>query len=179
MLFLRNVKVVCSSSNYRSVLQPFDFGIIPCFKQLYRKHIIQKLCAWWTQERMSNWKITVLQAIQITVADWQQVPQSTIVNSLCQCRCGHELNTQAYSESSTAKHYAFHVDWIYIGTGKGVDFRSCVSVDSELDECSICGFMYIVWWSWGWWEQWRRRKRQRWAWTSTELYQSTHCLQNC
>jgi hypothetical protein len=70
--------------------------------------------------------------IQIAVADWQQVPQSTGVNSLSQCSCGHGLNT-AHSEFSIAKDDAFHMDWIYIGTGKDVDFRSYMSVDSELD----------------------------------------------
>jgi hypothetical protein len=42
MSFLRNVKVVCSSSNCRSVLQPLNFGIIPCCNPLYNEHILQK-----------------------------------------------------------------------------------------------------------------------------------------
>lgn len=48
--FIRIVKVVCCPSICGSVLQPLDFGIMPCFKQLYRK----KLCAWFTGESMPN-----------------------------------------------------------------------------------------------------------------------------
>jgi hypothetical protein len=46
---LRNVKVVSYPSNCTSVVQPFDLGLIKCFKQLYRKH-----CAVWSHEEESG-----------------------------------------------------------------------------------------------------------------------------
>jgi hypothetical protein len=39
--FLRNVKVIRYLANCTSVLQPLDLGVIKCYKQLYRKCLMQ------------------------------------------------------------------------------------------------------------------------------------------
>jgi hypothetical protein len=39
--FLRNVKVIRYLANCTSVLQPLDLGVIKCYKQLYRKRLVQ------------------------------------------------------------------------------------------------------------------------------------------
>jgi hypothetical protein len=39
--FLRNVKVIRYLANCTSGLQPLDLGVIKCYKQLYRKRLVQ------------------------------------------------------------------------------------------------------------------------------------------
>jgi hypothetical protein len=39
--FLRNVKVIQYPANCTSVLQPLDLGVMKCYKQLYRKRLVQ------------------------------------------------------------------------------------------------------------------------------------------
>jgi hypothetical protein len=39
--FLRNVKVIRYPANCTSVPQPLDLGVIKCYKQLYRKRLVQ------------------------------------------------------------------------------------------------------------------------------------------
>jgi hypothetical protein len=41
--FLRNVKVLGYPANYTSVLQPLDLGVMKCYKQLYRKRLVQTI----------------------------------------------------------------------------------------------------------------------------------------
>jgi hypothetical protein len=101
--FLGNVKVVYYPPNCTSVLQPLDLGTIKCFKQLYRKYLVQKAVSLMDSEKDVELKINVLQAIHLTVAAWRQFTQSTILNCFCQCSYGRELNTEADSDSSTTR----------------------------------------------------------------------------
>jgi hypothetical protein len=39
---LRNVKVLLTPPNCTSVIQPLALGLIKCFKQVYRKQLVQK-----------------------------------------------------------------------------------------------------------------------------------------
>jgi hypothetical protein len=38
------IVLVCCPPDYTCLLQPLFWGIIKCYKQLYRKHIVQRLC---------------------------------------------------------------------------------------------------------------------------------------
>jgi hypothetical protein len=68
--FLRNVKVVYYPPNCTSVLQPLDLGTIKCFKQLYRKHLVQEAMCLMDSGKDVELKINVLQAIHFTVVAW-------------------------------------------------------------------------------------------------------------
>jgi hypothetical protein len=135
--FPRNVKVVYYPPNCTSVLQPLDLGTIKCFKQLYRKHLVQKAACLMDSGKDIELKINVLQAIHFTGAAWQQVTQSTTLNCFCQCGYRHELNTEADSDSSIEDDDAFHEDWIRLRAEKDVDFSSYISAHNELATCSI------------------------------------------
>jgi hypothetical protein len=51
---LSNIKVVYYPPDCTTALQPLHLGIIKCFQQLYRKHLLQKACACGLEERMMN-----------------------------------------------------------------------------------------------------------------------------
>jgi hypothetical protein len=70
MSFLRNVKVVYYPPNCTSVLQPLDLGTIKCFKQLYKKHLVQKAVCLMDSGKDVKLKINVFQVIHFTVAAW-------------------------------------------------------------------------------------------------------------
>jgi hypothetical protein len=79
-LFLSNVKVIRYPANCTSVLQPLDLGVIKCYKQLYRKHLMQTAVSLMDAGKGTKKKIIVLEALHYTVADLQQVTQQTIEN---------------------------------------------------------------------------------------------------
>jgi hypothetical protein len=78
--FLRNVKVIRYLANCTSVLQPLDLGVIKCYKQLYRKRLVQTAVCLRDEGKVTKKKINVLEALHYTVAALQQVTQQTIKN---------------------------------------------------------------------------------------------------
>jgi hypothetical protein len=78
--FLRNVKVIRYPANCTSVLQPLDFGVIKCYKQLYRKRLVQTAVCLMDAGKDSKKKINMLEALHYTVAVLQEVTQQTIEN---------------------------------------------------------------------------------------------------
>jgi hypothetical protein len=78
--FLRNVKVIQYPANCTSVLQPLDLGVLKCYKQLYRKHLVQTAVCLMDAGKDTKKKINVLEALHCTVAALQQVTQQTIEN---------------------------------------------------------------------------------------------------
>jgi hypothetical protein len=78
--FLRNVKVIQYKANCTSVLQPLDLGVIKCYKQLYRKRLVQTAACLMDAGKDTKKKINVLEALHYTVAALQQVTQQTIEN---------------------------------------------------------------------------------------------------
>jgi hypothetical protein len=76
--FVRNVKVIRYPENCTSVLQPLDLGVIKCYKQLYRKRLVQTADCSMDAGKDTKKKINVLEALHYTVAALQQVTQQTI-----------------------------------------------------------------------------------------------------
>jgi hypothetical protein len=89
---LRNVKVFFYPSNCTSVIQPLDLAVINCFKQEYRKQLVQGAVCLKETGKGVQLKIDILQAIHFTVSAWQQLTQSTILN--CFVKCGHMKNEE-------------------------------------------------------------------------------------
>jgi hypothetical protein len=71
--FLRNLKVIWYPENCTGVLQPFNLGVIKCYKQLYRKRLVQIAVCLMDAGKDTKKKINVLEALQ-------QVTQQTIEN---------------------------------------------------------------------------------------------------
>jgi hypothetical protein len=65
--FLRNVKVTRYPENCTSVLQPLDLGVIKCYKQLYRKYLVQTAVCLMDAGKDTKKKINVLEALHYTV----------------------------------------------------------------------------------------------------------------
>jgi hypothetical protein len=70
---LGNIKAACILFSCMTLLQNLDLGIMKYVGKLYIKQIVQKAC--WTQERMSQQKLSVLQAIHVRVEPWQLMTQ--------------------------------------------------------------------------------------------------------
>jgi hypothetical protein len=60
---LRNVKVIQYPVNCTSVLQPLDLGVIKCYKQLYRKRLVQTAVCLMDAGKDTKKKINVLEAL--------------------------------------------------------------------------------------------------------------------
>jgi hypothetical protein len=69
--FVWSVKVVYYSPNCTNMLQPLDLGIIKCFKQYYRKQLVQKVVYCMDSGKDIEFKISVFQAIHFTVVVWE------------------------------------------------------------------------------------------------------------
>jgi hypothetical protein len=69
--FLRNVKVIWYPANCTSVFQPLDLGVIKCYKQLYRKRLVQTAVCLMDAGKDMKKKMNVLEALHYTVAALQ------------------------------------------------------------------------------------------------------------
>ena len=76
---LSNVKLIFLPPNTTSVSQPMDQGVIRCLKAFYRRRLvnimIQRL-----EKGQDLPKISILHALQLLVASWNDVTESTVVN---------------------------------------------------------------------------------------------------
>jgi hypothetical protein len=117
-------------------------GIIRCFMQFYRKHLVLKAVCLMGAWKFIKMRINVLQATHFTAATWQQVTQKTTVNCFCLCGYGHELNLEAGSHSSSYYYYySFHEDWTRL-LPEDVNFSSYTSVDNW--PCSMWLFQHMT-----------------------------------
>jgi hypothetical protein len=67
-------------ANCTSVLQPLDLGVIKCYKQLYRKHLMQTAVCLTDAGKDTKKEINMLEASHYAAAALQQVTQQTIEN---------------------------------------------------------------------------------------------------
>jgi hypothetical protein len=93
---LKNVKVVFTPPNCTSITQPLDLGVIKCFKQVYRKQLVQKAVCLMGAGKGVQLKIDILRAIHFIVSAWQQVTQSTNQNRFV--KCGHVKKNEEGSD---------------------------------------------------------------------------------
>ncbi|KAG8227227.1 hypothetical protein J437_LFUL008191 [Ladona fulva] len=138
--YLKNVKVLFYPPNCTSVLQPLDMGIIWCFKQLYRKQLVQRVVSLMdsgTNIEPSTFKINVLQAMHFVLSAWRQVSQTSITNCYKKCGYGDE-SSQNVSESMTSEeNETFENDWNRLTQGLEGTFEDYVICDSELPTCGV------------------------------------------
>jgi hypothetical protein len=136
-LFLTNVKVIRYPANFISVLQPLDLGVINCYKQLYRKRLVQTAVCLMDVGKDTKKKINVLEVLHYTVAALQQVTQQTIDN--CFWKAGY-VQGQSSGDSNvvlTKDDDDFRQDWEkFTGMNKDI-FEDYVSVDSHVAPCGV------------------------------------------
>jgi hypothetical protein len=131
-LFVRNVKVIWYPANCTSVFQPLDLGVIKCYKQLYRKRLMQTAVCLMDAGKNTKKKINKLKALHYTVAALQEVTQQTIKN--CFRKAGY-MQGQSSGDSDillTNDDYDFHQDWEKFSGMDKDKFEDYVSVDSHV-----------------------------------------------
>ena len=76
---LSNVKLNFLPPNTTSVSQPLDQGVIKCLKAFYRRRLVNLMIKRLEQGQDLP-KISILRALQLLVASWNEVTKTTIVN---------------------------------------------------------------------------------------------------
>jgi hypothetical protein len=129
---LRNVKVI----QYLAKLQPLDLGVIKCYKQLYRKRIVQTAVCLMDAGKDTEKKINVFEALHYTVAALQQVTQQTIEN--CFRKAGYvQGQSSGDSDVVLTNDDDFRQDWEKFSGMNKDKFEDCVSVDSHVTTCGV------------------------------------------
>ena len=78
---LSHAKLVFLPPNTTSVSQPMDQGVIRCLKAHYRKQLV-KLILRSLDSNKPLPKVSLLTPLQLLLSAWNQLRQTTIVNSL-------------------------------------------------------------------------------------------------
>jgi hypothetical protein len=117
------------------VLQPLDLGVMKCYKQLYRKRMMQTAVCLMDAGKDTKKKIYVLEDLHYTVAALQQVTQQTIEN--CFRKAGY-VQGQSSGDSDvvlTNDDDYFRQDWEKFSVMNKDKFQDYVSVDSHVATC--------------------------------------------
>ena len=93
---LSNVKLIFLPSNTASVSQPMDQGVIKCLKAFYRRRLINLMIKPLEQGQDLP-KISIVRALQLLVASWNDVTKTTIVN------CFGKANISAKDQVNAAE----------------------------------------------------------------------------
>jgi hypothetical protein len=127
---LRNIKVGFYPPNCTSILQPLDLGVNRCFKQVYRKQLVQRAVCLMNARKGVQFKIDILQAIHIIVSAWQQVTQSTIQNFFVKCgqvKKNEDGSDMTEIDRSGEDDSMQDEDWVRLGASTaGVNFDICL-----------------------------------------------------
>ena len=77
---LTHVRILYIDPNLTAYLQPLDTGIIAAFKAAYcRKYASLLVCQYNTNSTtVVDWKLNILEAINLAVEAWDDIPPSTI-----------------------------------------------------------------------------------------------------
>jgi hypothetical protein len=128
---LRNVKVVFYHPNCTSVVQPLDLSLIKCFKQVYRKQLVQRAVCLMDAGKGVQPKINILCAIHCIVSAWQSTKN-------CFVKCGHLKKNQEGSDvaevnGSGEEEVTQDEDWVQLRASiAGLAFDAYMSVDQKL-----------------------------------------------
>ena len=76
---LSNVKLIFLHPSMTSVSQPMDQGVIKCLKAFYHQQLVNLMIKR-LEQRQDLPKISILCALQLLVASWNDVTKTTIVN---------------------------------------------------------------------------------------------------
>ena len=77
---LSHVRLIYIDPNLTAYLQPLDAGIIAAFKAAYRRKYASLLVSRYNSNPTAavEWKLNVLEAINLAIAAWDEIPASTI-----------------------------------------------------------------------------------------------------
>ena len=127
-MVLSNIKLVKLPANTTSVLQPCDQGIIKCFKDYYRRKIVNEI----THRMMANKKLTIndvkinmLTAVVSIHHGWKLVTSTTIQN----CFRKAFFPVEQIPDSQTEDPH-FEQQWNQLNPE--VDFQEFVNADDNL-----------------------------------------------
>ena len=95
---LTNVKLIFLPPNTTSVSQPMDQGVIRCLKAHYRRRLVRRMLQCLDKGKDLP-KISILQALQILVASWNDVTEATIVNYFKKAKISEQTQTDALEDS--------------------------------------------------------------------------------
>ena len=95
---LSNARLIFLPPNTTSVFQPMDQGVIKCFKAHYRRHLVRLMIQRLDQGQDLP-KISVLLALQLLAASWNNVGKATIVNCFRKAKISAENQVDALEDS--------------------------------------------------------------------------------
>ena len=95
---LSNVKLIFLPPNTISVSQPMDQGVIKCLKAFYRRRLANLMTKRLKQGQDLP-KISILRALQLLVASWNDVTKTTIVNCFGKAKISAKDQVNAAEDS--------------------------------------------------------------------------------
>ena len=95
---LSNVKLIFLPPNTTSISQPMDQGVIKCLKAFYRRRFVNFMIKHLEQgQDLPN--ISILRALQLLVASWNDVTKTTIVNCFGKAKISAKDQVNAAEDS--------------------------------------------------------------------------------
>ena len=95
---LSNVKLIFLPPNTTSVSQPTDQGVRRCLKAFYRRRLVN-LMTKRLEQGQDLPKISILRALQLIVASWNDVTKTTIVNCFGKAKISAKDQVNAAEDS--------------------------------------------------------------------------------
>ena len=95
---LSNVKLIFLPPNMISVSQPMDQGVIKCVKAFYRQRLVNLMIKRLEQGQDLT-KISILRALQLLVASWNDVTKTAIVNCFGKAKISAKDQVNAAEDS--------------------------------------------------------------------------------
>ena len=95
---LSNVKLIFLPPNTTSVSQPMDQRVIKCLKAFYRRRLVNLMIKRLEQGQDLP-KISILRALQLLVASWNDVTKTTIVNCFGKAKISAKDQVNAAEDS--------------------------------------------------------------------------------
>ena len=95
---LSNLKLIFLPPNTTSVSQPMDQGVIKCLKAFYRRRLVNLMIKCLEQGQDLP-KISILHALQLLVASWNDVTKTTITNCFGKAKISAKNQVNAAEDS--------------------------------------------------------------------------------
>ena len=95
---LSNVKLIFLPPNMISVSQPMDQGVIKCVKAFYRRRLVNLMIKRLEQGQDLT-KISILRALQLLVASWNDVTKTAIVSCFGKAKISAKDQVNAAEDS--------------------------------------------------------------------------------
>lgn len=125
---LKAIRLALLSKNTTAVLQPMDRGVIQNLKTLYRCHLLGRILS---LDSAMSYDVNLLGAIHMLATSWNSIKQETVVN--CFRKCGFSKAPEACNLEALCEDDSVMLDSSYAALSEGVDFKSYVDVDSDVE----------------------------------------------